>query len=98
MSVRACRQACIFVRRSALVHAMRKLLVIVGGVLLLAGLAWPWLKSGVHRSGCWLREHIGHLPGDIHIEREGYSFHFPLMTCVLVSVLVSALFWLLRRI
>ncbi|HMU13921.1 MAG: DUF2905 domain-containing protein [Bacteroidetes bacterium] len=77
---------------------MRKLLVIVGVVLLLAGLAWPWLKSGFHRSGCWLREHIGHLPGDIHIEREGYSFHFPLMTCVLVSVLVSAVFWLLRRI
>ncbi len=35
---------------------------------------------------------IGRLPGDIHIEKENFSFHFPIVTCILISVLVSALF------
>ncbi len=32
---------------------------------------------------------LGHLPGDIHVERPGFSFHFPLVTCLLVSALVT---------
>jgi hypothetical protein len=53
----------------------------------LAGLAWPWLSKLP-----W-----GRLPGDIHIVREGFSFHFPIVTCIVVSVLLSILFWILRR-
>lgn len=70
---------------------MRRLLIIGGALLIAIGLLWPWLTRG-----SWWR-HIGHLPGDIHIEREGFSFHFPLMTCVLISLLLSAIVWLLRR-
>jgi hypothetical protein len=70
---------------------MRRALIIIGVLILLIGIAWPWLTRGN-----WWRW-IGHLPGDIHIEREGFSFHFPLMTCILVSLLVSLVIWLLRR-
>lgn len=40
---------------------------------------------------------IGKLPGDIRIERENFSFFFPLGTCVLVSLLLSLIIWIFRR-
>jgi heme/copper-type cytochrome/quinol oxidase subunit 2 len=66
---------------------MQRFLIVVGAVVLLAGLAWPWLA----------RLGLGHLPGDLHIERDGWSFHFPLMTCVIVSVVLTVLVWLFRK-
>lgn len=63
-------------------------LVAVGLVLLLVGVALmlgprvPWL---------------GRLPGDILIERPGFRFYFPLATCLLLSLLITAVLWLLRR-
>jgi hypothetical protein len=66
---------------------MQRLLIIVGIVLVVVGLAWPWLAQ----------LGVGRLPGDIHVEREGWSFHFPLMTSLIVSVLLSLLIWLFRK-
>jgi hypothetical protein len=66
---------------------MQKLLITAGLLLLGAGLAWPWLR----------RLPLGRLPGDIHIARAGFSFSFPIVTCLLISVVVSLLLWLLRR-
>jgi hypothetical protein len=66
---------------------MQRFLVITGLVLLVVGLAWPWLA----------RLGLGYLPGDIHVERENFSFHFPLMTSIIVSLVVSLLIWLFRR-
>lgn len=40
---------------------------------------------------------IGRLPGDMYLRKGNFSFYFPLATCVLVSLLLSLLFWLLRR-
>lgn len=40
---------------------------------------------------------IGKLPGDLRIERENFTFHFPLGTCLLLSLLLSLLYWLFRR-
>ncbi len=40
---------------------------------------------------------IGKLPGDIRIERDHFSFFFPLGTCLLVSLLLSLIFWIFRR-
>jgi hypothetical protein len=40
---------------------------------------------------------IGRLPGDITIRRENFTFHFPLATCIVISILISLLFWLLRK-
>lgn len=42
-------------------------------------------------------EWIGRLPGDIHIRRENFSFHFPITTCILLSALISLILWLLRK-
>jgi uncharacterized membrane-anchored protein len=62
---------------------MQRLLVVFGLLLVALGLLWPWLAKLP-----W-----GRLPGDISIEREGFSFHFPLMTSLVVSVVVSLLMW-----
>ena len=40
---------------------------------------------------------IGKLPGDLHIERENFSFFFPLGTCLLASLLLSLIIWIFRR-
>lgn len=66
---------------------MQRILLILGCLLLAAGAAWPWLS----------RIPFGHLPGDIHIVREGFSFHFPITTCIVISVVVSIVVWLFRR-
>jgi membrane protein implicated in regulation of membrane protease activity len=65
-----------------------KTLMVFGGVLLLIGLL---LTAGARLP--WL----GRLPGDIAIQRENFSFYFPLTTCLLVSALLSLLFFLFRR-
>jgi len=66
---------------------MQKLLILLGLIFLAVGLAWPWLR----------RLPLGRLPGDIHIVREGFSFSFPIVTCLIVSVVVSLLLWFFRR-
>jgi hypothetical protein len=40
---------------------------------------------------------IGRLPGDITIRRGNFTFHFPLATCLVISVLLSLLFWFFRK-
>ena len=66
---------------------MQRLLVALGILLVAAGLAWPWLS----------RLPWGRLPGDFSIERPGFSFHFPLMTSLIVSVVLSLLLWWWRK-
>ncbi|HTI45466.1 MAG TPA: DUF2905 domain-containing protein [Casimicrobiaceae bacterium] len=66
---------------------MQRLLIVLGVLFLVAGVAWPWLA----------RIGLGRLPGDIHIERDGWSFHFPIVTCILISLAVTLLLWLLRK-
>ncbi|MBI5264769.1 MAG: DUF2905 domain-containing protein [Bradyrhizobium sp.] len=66
---------------------MSRFLIILGLVLVVAGLLWPF----VGRLG------LGRLPGDIVVERENYSFYFPLMTSLIISVVLSLVFWLVNR-
>ena len=63
-------------------------LISLGAVLLVIGLAL--LLAGKV-------PHVGRLPGDIVWRRHGFTFYFPLMTCLLLSLLVSAALWILRR-
>jgi uncharacterized protein HemY len=57
------------------------ILVVLGVILALAG-KLPWL---------------GHLPGDIYIQRERFTFYFPLGTCILISVIITLVLYFLRR-
>ena len=66
---------------------MARLLVIAGLVLVVAGLAWPFLS----------RLGLGRLPGDIVIRGEHGGFYFPIVTCLLISLILSVLFWLIGR-
>ena len=40
---------------------------------------------------------MGRLPGDIYIRKGNFTFYFPWVTCILLSVLISLIFWLLRK-
>jgi ribose/xylose/arabinose/galactoside ABC-type transport system permease subunit len=66
---------------------MPRFLITLGVILVLAGLAWPLLtKLG-----------LGRLPGDIRIERDGFTFFFPLTSGLIVSALISLILWLVRK-
>ena len=69
-------------------NELGKFLVVAG--LILAGVG-ALLWSGLGRG--WL----GRLPGDIHYTRDNFSFHFPIVTCLLLSLLVTLILWLFRR-
>ena len=64
---------------------MQKLLIIIGVILIAIGLLWPVLS----------RLGLGRLPGDIAIEREGFSFFFPITTMIIVSIVLTLIirFW-----
>jgi hypothetical protein len=66
---------------------MQRTLIVIGLVIAAIGLAWPWLRLLP----------FGRLPGDIHVVREGFSFHFPIVTCIVISIVVSVILWLFRR-
>lgn len=66
---------------------MARFLIVLGLILLLAGLLWPYLSQ----------IGLGRLPGDIVVERGNVTFYFPLMTCLLLSALFSLVFWVVNR-
>ncbi|WP_439510710.1 DUF2905 domain-containing protein [Marinimicrobium koreense] len=66
---------------------MQLTLLIIGILLILVALAWPWLK---HLP-------LGRLPGDIVIERPGFKFFFPITTMILVSLVLSLIAMFFRR-
>jgi hypothetical protein len=66
---------------------MARTLIIIGLVIVAVGLLWPWLN----------RLGLGRLPGDIVIERGNTSFYFPIVTCALISVVLSLVLWLFGR-
>ncbi|HHI76076.1 MAG TPA: DUF2905 domain-containing protein [Gammaproteobacteria bacterium] len=66
---------------------MQKLLIYAGLALLILGLLWPWLG----------RLPFGRLPGDIVIEREHFTFYFPVTSMILLSLVLSLILWLFRR-
>ena len=65
-----------------------KALILVGGVLVAVGV-WFVLGGKI--------PFLGRLPGDFVIDRPGFTFYFPLGTCLLLSALATLIFWLLNR-
>jgi uncharacterized protein YybS (DUF2232 family) len=70
------------------VNDLGKFLVVVGVVIAVVGVL---LWTGVGKS--WL----GRLPGDIHYTKGDFSFHFPIVTCLLLSLLLTLILWLIRK-
>ena len=66
---------------------MQRALIVIGVVIVAAGALWPWLS----------RLPFGRLPGDIRIESESGGFFFPIVTCLVISVVLSLLLWLFRK-
>ena len=65
-----------------------KFLVIIGVVVVVLGLLlWSGIGTG------W----IGRLPGDIRIERANSAFYFPIVTCIIISIVLTLIFSLFRR-
>jgi hypothetical protein len=67
--------------------AMSRTLIILGLAIAVVGFLWPWIS----------RLGLGRLPGDILIQREGFTFYAPITTGILVSVILSLVLWLLSR-
>lgn len=65
---------------------MQRALIIIGIALILAGALWPWLSQLP----------LGRLPGDITIERPGFTLYLPFASMLLVSLLLSLIAWLFR--
>lgn len=65
---------------------VRALLLSAGAVLLAAGLLWPLASR-------WL----GRLPGDVVVRRGNWTIAFPIVTCLVLSLLLSLLMWIFRR-
>ncbi|MBN1352182.1 DUF2905 domain-containing protein [candidate division KSB1 bacterium] len=66
---------------------MKKILIIGGIILILAGLYWQWLSKFP----------LGRLPVDILVNKQHLKIYFPLTTMLLLSVMLSLLFWLFRK-
>jgi len=66
-----------------------KLLLIFGGILILLGLFFTFGGK---------IPFLGKLPGDIIIQRENFHFYFPLTTCILISLILTIIFWIIKAL
>ena len=71
-------------------NPIAKYLMIIGSLIFVAGLVWYFFGNKLH----W----IGHLPGDIRVEKENFRFYFPLTTMILFSVILTIVFNLVRKL
>jgi len=66
---------------------LQKILISIGIILVVIGLLWPLLqKSG-----------LGHLPGDMAVEKKNFKLYFPITTSIIISIVLSLIFWLFMR-
>jgi hypothetical protein len=66
---------------------MSRVLIVLGLAIAAVGALWPWIS----------RLGLGSLPGDIFIQRDGFTFYAPITTGILVSVVLSLAVWLFSR-
>ncbi|HFE39488.1 MAG TPA: DUF2905 domain-containing protein [Gammaproteobacteria bacterium] len=66
---------------------MSRTLIIIGAVCIVIGILWPWIQ----------KMNLGRLPGDIIVEKENFNFYFPLMTSIIISLVLTLIFWLFRK-
>lgn len=68
---------------------MGKILIIIGLVLILAGIILHYFPNVFQ----WL----GRLPGDVNYSKDGFSLHIPIVTSLIISLIISLFIWLLKR-
>ena len=68
---------------------LSKILIIIGIILVIAGIIIHFAGNRIN----W----IGHLPGDIRIEKENFRFYFPVTTMILLSILLTLILWIIRK-
>ena len=61
---------------------MQKILIYIGLIILAIGILWPFLKELP----------IGRMPGDIVLKKDKFTFYFPIITCLVVSLIISIIF------
>jgi len=66
---------------------MAKILITVGIILIVLGLCWPLLD----------KINMGRLPGDFIFKSGDFKFYFPLTTCIIISIVLSILFWIFKK-
>ena len=66
---------------------IQKIFIIIGVLFIIVGLLYPFLKD----------IGLGRLPGDIVIKKENSSFYFPIVTCIVVSVVISLILIFLKK-
>jgi uncharacterized protein HemY len=71
-------------------HQIGKLLIIIGAVFVTAGIILYFAGNKIS----W----IGHLPGDIRIEKDNFRFYFPITTMILLSVILTVILWIIRKL
>ncbi len=69
-----------------------KSLVFIGLAIAVTGLIF------MYRDSIPLIKNLGRLPGDINIKRENFTFYFPVVTCILLSIIASLLFYIIGRL
>jgi hypothetical protein len=66
---------------------MSRTLIIIGLLIVAVGVLWPWLQ----------RIGFGRLPGDFVIRRENFTVYAPIATGLIISIVLSVIFWLFKR-
>ena len=61
---------------------MQKILIYIGLIILAIGLLWPFLKELP----------IGRMPGDVILKKDKFTFYFPIVTCLVVSIIITIIF------
>jgi len=67
---------------------LAKMLIVLGIVIVAAGVLLLLVQK---------IPYIGRLPGDIYVKKDSFTFYFPLTTCIIVSLLLTLIFWILRK-
>ncbi|MGA2107059.1 MAG: DUF2905 domain-containing protein [Syntrophorhabdales bacterium] len=68
--------------------ALGRMLIVLGIIILAVGLILLFVPR---------IPHIGRLPGDIYVKKDSFTFYFPLTTCVIISLILTLIFWIFRR-
>ena len=78
-------------RGLAMTQSSGKYIIIIGIIIILIGIVIMFKDS------IPILRYLGRLPGDIHVKKENFSFHFPIVTCIIVSIIISLILYLAGR-